>query len=120
LLFFLSCLIHLAKAEECFEAVNPIPGKHPLTQIMAQQQGIYGIDVSHHQGLLDWQRIKETGIAFAYVKATEGEDWVDRCFYYNWQQMAKAGIIRGAYHFFRGHTDPIAQAQFFIKTVKPV
>src|SRR5438128_304537 len=59
-----------------------------------------GIDVSHHQGAIDWAVLPAQGVDFAYIKATEGGDHVDRLFARNWQAAADAGMKRGAYHFF--------------------
>ena len=41
---------------------------------------IRGIDVSHHQGSIDWNAIAASGVEFAYIKATEGGDWIDHRF----------------------------------------
>ncbi len=38
---------------------------------------VSGIDVSHHQGTVDWEAVASAGISFAYVKATEGSDFVE-------------------------------------------
>ena len=58
-----------------------------------------GIDVSSAQGRIDWNAVKQSGIAFAYAKATDGKD-PDATFRTNWAGAAAAGILRGAYHFF--------------------
>jgi lysozyme len=60
----------------------------------------YGIDVSHHQGRIDWTRVAGNRIGFAYLKATEGGDYVDPTFAENWAAARRAGIEVGAYHFF--------------------
>src|SRR5205823_659757 len=60
----------------------------------------YGIDVSEHQGRVDWRAVAADGFEYAYVKATEGADHVDDDFSRNWTGAATAGITRGAYHFF--------------------
>lgn len=60
----------------------------------------YGIDVSWHQGIVDWKRVADDGIDFAYVKATEGGDHLDPRYVENWTGARLAGIPRGAYHFF--------------------
>jgi lysozyme len=44
----------------------------------------YGVDVSSHQGTIDWDRVAADDIEFAYVKATEGGDLVDARFDRNW------------------------------------
>ena len=43
------------------------------------QADIKGIDVSHHQGNIDWKKVKKSrpNLAFVYVKCTEGKDYVD-------------------------------------------
>lgn len=61
---------------------------------------VQGVDVSHHQGAIDWRALREQGADFAYIKATEGGDHVDRRFARNWRDTANAGVRSGAYHFF--------------------
>jgi lysozyme len=77
----------------------------------------YGIDVSHHQGDIDWDQVADDDIEFAYLKATEGDDWTDRRFAGNWDRAAAAGIERGAYHFFTLCTPGEAQARHFLDVV---
>jgi lysozyme len=77
----------------------------------------YGIDVSNHQGEIDWQRVASSGISFAYIKATEGNDFVDKSFAANWAQARTAGVSRGAYHFFTLCSPGAEQAENFLKTM---
>ncbi|RKR80308.1 lysozyme [Mucilaginibacter gracilis] len=84
---------------------------------------IHGIDVSYAQGKIDWLKVKtmeENGmhITFAFIKATEGEQFVDSYFQLNWREAAKTGLICGAYHFFRPAKNGKIQAALFLKTVK--
>lgn len=84
---------------------------------------VHGIDVSHHQGYIDWNAIGATHkqqhpIRFAIMKATEGGDYKDRRFDENFARSREVGLIRGAYHFYNPNTDPIRQADFFISQVK--
>ena len=60
---------------------------------------VQGIDISRYQGSIDWRRVREAGIRFAYMKSSEGGDHVDPRFYENWNAAARAGIARGVYHF---------------------
>ena len=76
-----------------------------------------GIDVSHHQGQIDWTGLPAQGVDFAYIKATEGGDHVDRRFAQNWRAAADAGVKRGAYHFFTLCRSGAEQALNFINTV---
>jgi lysozyme len=60
---------------------------------------IQGIDVSKYQGDIDWQAVHDSGVRFAWIKATEGGDVLDSHFQANWEGSRAAGIPRGAYHF---------------------
>jgi lysozyme len=77
-----------------------------------------GIDVSHYQGTVSWQEVRQAGIEFAFAKATDGLTWTDPQFAVNWPQMKAAGILRGAYHFFEPADDAAAQAEVFLQTVQ--
>jgi lysozyme len=77
----------------------------------------YGVDVSNHQGQIDWLRVADDHIKFAYIKATEGADYVDPRFGTNWQDAAAAGVDRGAYHFFTLCSPGAAQAHNFLHVV---
>ncbi|WBB77486.1 GH25 family lysozyme [Micromonospora sp. WMMD882] len=60
-----------------------------------------GIDVSHWQGSINWTSVRNSGVQFAYIKATEGTSYKDPQFNTNYVNSYNAGIIRGAYHFAR-------------------
>jgi len=79
----------------------------------------YGIDVASHQGQIDWPAVAADHIGFAYVKATEGGDFVDGRFAYNWREAGRSGIDRGAYHFFTLCTPGAAQAENFLRVIPP-
>lgn len=79
---------------------------------------VRGVDVSVYQGKIDWEKIREQGISFAYIKASEGSSHVDSRFFSNWKNADKAGLVRGAYHFMRFDTSGKAQAQNFIKQLE--
>ncbi len=74
-----------------------------------------GIDVSHFQQEIDWHQVHTVGIAFAFIKATDGTTVADRRFAIHWRQSKAARVLRGAYHFFRPQLDPEAQAKFFLE-----
>jgi lysozyme len=78
---------------------------------------VLGIDVSHHQGTVDWKAVAAEGIVFAFVKATEGVTFVDKQFAINWAAMKDAGILRGAYHFFRPARPVKDQVDSFLRTL---
>ena len=84
---------------------------------------VHGIDISHYQGEIDWpqllqSRLTDFPIEFIFMKATEGGDLADDAFVQNFTDAGNHGFIRGAYHFFSPKTDPLKQADFFIRTVK--
>ncbi len=79
---------------------------------------IQGIDVSHHQGDIDWKTVAtQPNIRFAIMKATEGGDHRDSRFAENWQRAGDAGVVRGAYHFFTFCRPGKDQAQNVLATV---
>ena len=78
---------------------------------------VHGIDVSHHQAEVNWDTVAAQGIDFAFIKATEGQDFRDNCFIQNWQELKRVGIKRGAYHFFHPTLSAKVQANNFIQTV---
>lgn len=59
------------------------------------------------------------GIQFAYIKATEGGDFVDARFEENWARAADAGLRRGAYHFFTLCRAGRVQAHNFLRVAPP-
>ena len=78
---------------------------------------VQGIDVSHHQGEIAWSRLPAQGVRFAWIKATEGGDGRDPAFPRNWGEAARAGVPRGAYHFFTLCRPGAEQARNFIAAV---
>jgi GH25 family lysozyme M1 (1,4-beta-N-acetylmuramidase) len=78
-----------------------------------------GIDVSHWDGVINWDAVAGAGIVFAFAKATEGTTFHDSRFDFNYAEMARVGILRGAYHFGRPGTNAVAQADFFVNSVNP-
>lgn len=76
-----------------------------------------GIDVSHHQGRIDWRRVAADDVAFAIIKATEGGDHVDDAFAENLRGARAAGLVVGAYHFFTFCRPGADQAKNFISQV---
>lgn len=72
-----------------------------------------GIDVSHYDGEVDWAAVRAAGVDFAYIKASDGKGLVDPLFQKNWVASQKAGIPRGAYHFFHPQQDVTLQLKLF-------
>ena len=78
---------------------------------------VRGIDVSHHQGAIDWRTVRTADVSFAFMKATEGADFRDPRFEENWRAAGETGIVRGAYHYFTFCTPGREQAENFKATV---
>ena len=83
---------------------------------------VRGIDISHYQREIDWEKLQNAQIngvpvRFIFVKATEGSDLLDENFNENFYQAHKHGITRGAYHFFSVKSTAKAQARWFCKMV---
>lgn len=78
---------------------------------------VHGIDISHHQSLIYWDSVAGQRLHFAFVKATEGATLNDTLFCFNWDEMKRVGLLRGAYHFYRPRTPAREQADNFIHWV---
>jgi lysozyme len=78
---------------------------------------IQGIDISHYQGSIDWNKFKSESIDFIIIKATEGADYQDHMFQANYDSAKVYGYTIGAYHFYRFCTDVNLQAQNFLKSI---
>ena len=74
---------------------------------------IHGIDVSKFQGDIDWSKVADSGVKFAWIKATEGGDRADARFQANWTGAKQAGIPHGAYHFVYWCRPPMEEMAFF-------
>ncbi len=90
----------------------------PLEQCAAGW--VEGVDVSDAQGAVDWGAVRASGVAFAFVKATQGTYDAQSTFAANWQGAKAAGVVRGAYHFFDPTEDGAAQAAHFLEILGPV
>ncbi len=80
-------------------------------------KGAEGIDVSEAQGNINWTEVSGAGIAFVFIKATQGETYVDANFKTNWTQAKEQGLSQGAYHFFCPGQDGKTQAAHFLNNV---
>lgn len=88
-----------------------------------QGYNVRGIDISHHQGKIDWDKLRREGliddvpVRFIMVKATEGSNLVDKCYSYNFKNARDYGYVRGAYHFWSNLSGAETQAYNFINNV---
>ncbi|WP_327326044.1 lysozyme [Streptomyces sp. NBC_01210] len=74
-----------------------------------------GVDVSSHQGNVNWAALWNSGVKWAYVKATEGTYYKNPYFAQQYGGSYNIGMIRGAYHFATPDTATgTAQADYFV------
>ena len=88
-----------------------------LARVCAAGPTTKGIDVSYYQGTIDWAKVKTAGVAFAFVRVSDGLATIDAKFSQNWSGARAAGVVRGAYQFFRPNLDAAAQANLFVEKV---
>lgn len=95
---------------------------HNGKEVYPEGYSIHGIDISHHQGDIDWEKvskaqINEEPISFIFIKATEGQDHLDSNFNDNFYEAREYGFLRGAYHYFKPNVNATLQARYFLKQV---
>jgi lysozyme len=74
----------------------------------------HGIDVSYYEGNINWTKVKDAGNDFAFIRLSDGTHHVDSKFDANWAGAKSAGVIRGAYQFFRPAQSATAQANLLL------
>lgn len=84
----------------------------------SQKYQVKGIDVSHHNPILDWAEVKRQNIHFTYIKATEGITHEDRNYSYNYKLAKDNNIKTGSYHFYNFGISGREQAKHFIRIAK--
>ena len=87
------------------------------TKIEAEKFEVKGVDVSEYQGEVDWDKIKEQNIDFAFIKATEGSKGKDDSFDKNYEKLKNMDMLLGLYHFFSFESLGEEQADNYIKVV---
>ena len=79
-----------------------------------------GIDVSHHQGYINWSEVaRNREIQFVYLKASEGSNYIDDTYLSNLREARRNGLKVGPYHFFRPNVDADAQFRNMMSVVNP-
>jgi lysozyme len=91
---------------------------HPNVTINSTNFPIRGIDVSSHNGVINFARVARDSVSFVILKASEGTSFKDPRFDLNYSNATKAGLRVGAYHFFRKSNDGRLQADNFMRSVQ--
>jgi lysozyme len=92
----------------------------------ARREWVFGTDVSHHDGTIDWSKARKQEIRFAWVKVTQGVEYKDNMFAKNWADLGKmwtgegTRVHRGAYHFLSAQGDVKGQARNFLTNMGAV
>lgn len=98
------------------ETPTPTPSASP-TGTPASTTPVKGIDVSEYQGTIDWTQVKTAGKDFAVIRVSDGTGHLDTKFAANWSGAKNAGVVRGAYQFYRASVDATAQANLLLSKI---
>lgn len=79
---------------------------------------VAGIDVSKHNGKIDFEKVAADDYQFVFIKASEGKTYQDEAFARNYEGARDAGLKVGAYHFFRKNRTGEEQAANLLNVVK--
>ncbi len=85
---------------------------------LGQRYPVRGIDVSSHNGEVDYDKVARAGYAFVYIKASEGATFKDATFKQHVASAQRNGLKVGAYHFFRKNREGNAQAVNMMQSIK--
>lgn len=97
-----------------YRFLRPRPQVTPDSEIYS----IRGLDLSAHNGEIDFNKVSDAGMQFVILKATEGTDFKDKNFATNYSGARNTDLKVGAYHFFRFNTDGRMQAINFMHSVR--
>lgn len=104
---------------------TPNSEQNKINKVIQKYHGfVFGIDVSHYQGLIQWNKVKiikgntNVNVSFAIIRATMGSNKIDQYYTHNWKSTKKRKIIRGAYHYYRPNENSLKQANNYINKVK--
>lgn len=97
----------------------PAGDPRPRLAVPGCQSGatVAGIDVSYYQESIAWSRVRRAGIRFAFIRASDGLTITDTRFAKNWQGAKRAGLLRGAYQYFRPEQSAVEQADLLIAAI---
>ena len=91
--------------------------REPHVEVDRALYPVMGIDISAHNGLIDFDSVAAADIDFVYIKASEGDTFRDIAFPYNLLHARDAGLAVGAYHFFRFDCDGRTQAENLLSAI---
>lgn len=86
-------------------------------KIFISKNDVLGVDISHYQGNVDFDKLEDENIRFVFIKATEGAKYSDEMYDVNMEKAEKSNLYVGAYHFFSSQSSGLNQANNYIKVV---
>ena len=92
-------------------------GDNLRARVCASGATTFGIDVSYHNGTINWTSVRNAGARFAFIRVSDGNGFHDPKFQTYWPAAKAAGVIRGPYQFFRPNQDVAQQADFLISSI---
>ena len=101
----------------CAPGPSPESTVAQATTVCSGADVVHGMDVSSYETSIDWPTAKAAGIEFAFIRASDGLQYRDPKFATYWAGARAAGVMRGAYQFFRPTQDPIAQADLLLAAI---
>jgi GH25 family lysozyme M1 (1,4-beta-N-acetylmuramidase) len=111
---------HAAHAGGENNGLHPEPPPQPKPIDHQADGTTVGIDVSEFQNTIDWSKVQNAGVKFAFIRATDGTTIQDADFVQNWQAAEKAGVLVGPYHYFTTTSAVPTQIDNFVSTIKKV
>ena len=88
-----------------------------------QLNGVYGIDVSKHQGEIDWNKVAASGVSFVIIRAVgcyenSRTSYIDPYFETNVRNAKAAGLNVGVYIYSlaKSTDEMISQVKFFLNS----
>ena len=111
ILLFTTILIMVLSLSSCNRRKSPVSHSSDY---------IFGIDISHYQGHINWNKVDKSKhtIQYVFIRSSMGSYAKDKKYHRNWKKAKKHNLIRGAYHYYRPDENSTQQFENFKSTVK--
>jgi lysozyme len=88
------------------------------TEVSRNRYPVKGIDISHHNGRIDFARVAADSVDFVVIKASEGVSFVDSMLVHNYHGALSQGLYVGFYHFFKFNHGGVRQGRHFMRSIE--
>ncbi|GAB3543707.1 hypothetical protein GCM10027444_02600 [Actinopolyspora lacussalsi] len=95
----------------------PVAKSSPAKPAVDIPPNAHGIDVSNHNGPIQWNEVAASGEHYAFVLATDGGNFTNPMFDQQFNGAKNAGMLAGAYHFGRPTGSAVGQADRLLNTM---